>query len=117
MNKIRAAYPETLRKINDARLSFLHADGDKSIWDGSPEEREAFWEYFFGLRRVPMETNFYEAFNRPNVHLVDLLETPIDRIEEHWVQTSQENIPLDMLIYATGFSASKSPKILRVIDA
>ncbi|KAJ4344722.1 uncharacterized protein N0V89_012466 [Didymosphaeria variabile] len=119
MDKIRAAYPETLKKINSARLSFLHADGDKSIWDDTPEEREAFWEYLyaqpgfgfwasnyketlrdrqanalvsefvakkirqrvhdpwtadklipktygFGLRRLPMETNFYEAFNRPN---------------------------------------------------
>lgn len=54
-----------------------------------------------------METGFYEAFNRTNVRLVDLLETPITSIEEHSVQTSEENIELDMLIYATGFSASK----------
>lgn len=47
MAKIRAAYPETLNKINTNRLSFLHGDGDKSIWDDTPEEREAFWEYMY----------------------------------------------------------------------
>jgi NADH dehydrogenase FAD-containing subunit len=59
-----------------------------------------------------METNFYEAFNQTNVRLVDLLGTPIVRIEEHSVKTSQENVELDILIYATGFSASKYPGVL-----
>jgi|TARA_R110002003_G_scaffold1720_4_gene23491 NADH dehydrogenase FAD-containing subunit len=54
-----------------------------------------------------METNFYEAFNRPNVRLVDLLETPIECIKEDGLKTSEEEVKVDMLVYATGFSASK----------
>ena len=54
-----------------------------------------------------METSFYEAFNRPNVRLVDLLETPIERIKEDGIKTSEEDVKLDMLVYATGFSASE----------
>jgi cation diffusion facilitator CzcD-associated flavoprotein CzcO len=62
----------------------------------------------FGLRRVPMETQYYEAYNRDNVRLVDLLETPIKSILKDGLETSQEKFDLDMIVYATGFSASES---------
>lgn len=54
-----------------------------------------------------METHYYEAYNQPNVRLVDVLETPIECITEEGVKTSQEHVKLDAIIYATGFSASK----------
>ena len=34
----------------------------------------------FGTRRVPLETGYYEVYNQPNVQLVDVSETPIERI-------------------------------------
>jgi cation diffusion facilitator CzcD-associated flavoprotein CzcO len=37
-------------------------------------------DHGFGVQRVPMETNYFEAYNRANVHLVDISETPIERI-------------------------------------
>lgn len=55
-----------------------------------------------------METHFYETFNKEHVRLVDLLTTPIERITEDGVKTSEEEVKFDILIYATGFSASKS---------
>jgi cation diffusion facilitator CzcD-associated flavoprotein CzcO len=55
-----------------------------------------------------METLYYETYNRPNVRLVDLLETPIDRITEDGLKTSAEDFKIDIMIYATGFSASES---------
>lgn len=59
----------------------------------------------FGTRRVPMETFYYEAYNRPNVRLIDLHKTPIERVTEKGVKTAQEEFEFDMLIYATGFDA------------
>jgi len=54
-----------------------------------------------------METFYYEAYNRPNVRLVDLLETPIEQVTADGITTSQEDFKFDMLIYATGFDAGK----------
>jgi len=54
-----------------------------------------------------METFFYETFNEPHVRLVDLFETPIQSITEDGIKTSKEDFKFDILIYATGFSASK----------
>ncbi|MEZ0153130.1 MAG: flavin-containing monooxygenase [Candidatus Reddybacter sp.] len=59
----------------------------------------------FGQRRVPMETNYYEAYNQDNVQLVDLNETPIERITATGVITTREEFEFDLIIYATGFDA------------
>jgi cation diffusion facilitator CzcD-associated flavoprotein CzcO len=58
-----------------------------------------------GTRRVPLETGYYEVFNQPNVELVDINETPIERITPHGIQTSQREHEFDIIIYATGFDA------------
>jgi cation diffusion facilitator CzcD-associated flavoprotein CzcO len=63
-------------------------------------------DHGFGVQRVPMETNYYEAYNRENVHLVDLRETPIERITSQGILTSDGvEHELDVIIYATGFDA------------
>ena len=62
-------------------------------------------DHGFGVQRVPMETNYLEAYNRSNVHLVDLAETPLERITETGVRTSGADYEFDVIIYATGFDA------------
>ena len=62
-------------------------------------------DHGFGSRRVPMETNYYEAYNRTNVHLVDVNDTPIERITSAGIATSEREYEFDVIIYATGFDA------------
>ena len=62
-------------------------------------------DHGFGTRRVPMETHYYEAYNRDNVHLVDINDTPIERVAELGIQTSAGLHEFDVIIYATGFDA------------
>jgi cation diffusion facilitator CzcD-associated flavoprotein CzcO len=62
-------------------------------------------DHGFGVQRVPMETNYYEAYNRDNVRLVDISETPIERITAQGIRTSNEDFEFDIIIYATGFDA------------
>ncbi len=59
----------------------------------------------FGTRRVPLESGYYEVYNQPNVRLVDIRETPIERITPAGIKTSDAEHELDMIIYATGFDA------------
>ncbi len=59
----------------------------------------------FGTRRVPLETGYYEVFNQPNVELVDINETPIERVTAGGIQTSRQEYAFDIIIYATGFDA------------
>lgn len=62
-------------------------------------------DHGFGTRRVPLESGYYETFNRDNVELVDLRETPIERITQAGIKTSDQEREFDMIIYATGFDA------------
>ena len=59
----------------------------------------------FGTRRLPLETFYYEVYNRDNVELVDLTETPIERITPKGIKTSEREYPFDIIIFATGFDA------------
>jgi len=62
-------------------------------------------DHGFGVQRVPLETYYYEAYNRDNVHLVDIGETPIERITETGLRTSERDYDFDIIVYATGFDA------------
>ncbi len=60
----------------------------------------------FGTKRPSLEQNFYEAFNQPNVKLVDVRDEPIQEITESGVLTSENAYEFDILVLATGFDAS-----------
>lgn len=66
-------------------------------------------DHGFGSRRLPLETNYYEAYNRDNVSLVDCRATPIEEITPRGIRTSESEQPFDMIIYATGFDAVVGP--------
>ena len=58
-----------------------------------------------GTRRVPLETRYYEVYNQSNVELVDINETPIERVTLGGIKTSKREYEFDIIIYATGFDA------------
>jgi cation diffusion facilitator CzcD-associated flavoprotein CzcO len=59
----------------------------------------------YGVKRPSLEQNFYEIFNQPNVSLVDLRTTPIERVTRGGIKTAAGEYELDILVLATGFDA------------
>lgn len=62
-------------------------------------------DHGFGVQRLPLETNYLEAYNRDNVHLVDISETPLLRVTEKGLRTTERDYDFDVIVYATGFDA------------
>jgi len=62
-------------------------------------------DHGFGVQRVPMETRYFEAYNRDNVHLVDITETPIEEMTEKGLRTTARDYDFDIIVFATGFDA------------
>lgn len=91
----------------NAEISAFLADKIRSrVHDPVIAEQLIPKDHGFGVQRVPMETNYYEAYNRDNVHLVSLLENPIERITPKGILMSDGvEHELDVIIYATGFDA------------
>ena len=62
-------------------------------------------DHGFGIQRVPLETHYFEAYNRDNVELVDSGETPIMRITPTGIETTDDAFEFDVIVYSTGFDA------------
>ena len=58
-----------------------------------------------GCKRLCVDTNYYQTYNRPHVHLVDLNEQPIDQVTDAGITTSAAEYELDCIVMATGFDA------------
>lgn len=58
-----------------------------------------------GCKRLCVDTGYYATFDRPDVRLVDIRETPIEEVVAEGVRVDGETVPLDVLVLATGFDA------------
>ena len=75
------------------------------VEDPETAERLLPKDYGLGCKRQVIDRDYYATFNRDNVTLVNLRESPIDSITPSGIQTASEHYDLDVLIYATGFDA------------
>ena len=60
-------------------------------------------------KRPPIDTNYFETYNRDNINLVDLRRNPITQIDEKGIQTEKEHFDLDIIVFATGYDAMTGP--------
>jgi cation diffusion facilitator CzcD-associated flavoprotein CzcO len=60
-------------------------------------------DHRYGDKRPPYVTGYFEAFNQPQVSLVDLRETPMVRVTQEGIETTEGVQPLDIIVWATGF--------------
>ncbi|MFZ6005648.1 MAG: flavin-containing monooxygenase [Actinomycetota bacterium] len=58
-----------------------------------------------GCKRLCVDSGYWATFNRPNVTLVDLRESPIEAITAQGIRTTEQEHRLDVIVYATGFDA------------
>ena len=93
------------REANAAISDFVARKIRQRVKDPEVAEKLIPKNHGFGTRRVPLETNYYEVYNQPNVELVDINETPIERITPKGIKTSDAEYEFDIIIYATGFDA------------
>ena len=92
-------------KANDAITDFVARKIRQRVRDPKVAEKLIPTNHGFGTRRVPLETKYYEVYNQDNVRLVDIKETPIERITPTGIKTSDADYEFDIIIYATGFDA------------
>lgn len=104
-----SAYPEVFseREANDDITAFVRAKMQDRL-----KSRPDLWEtlipsdHGFGMRRVPLENGYLDAFLRPNVTAVNCHKTGIVEVVPEGVKTSDGKVhELDVLILATGFDA------------
>ncbi len=58
-----------------------------------------------GCKRLCADTNYFETYNRDNVSLIDVNETPIESLVPDGVKTTEKTFDLDVVVFAIGFDA------------
>ena len=104
-SKIISNYRDTMtsREANAEFSEFIAEKIRARVNDPAVAEKLIPTDHGYGMRRPPMETHYYEAYNQPNVHLVDLNETPIVSITEAGIETGDGERAFDIIVWATGF--------------
>ncbi|CAN5515814.1 NAD(P)/FAD-dependent oxidoreductase [soil metagenome] len=100
-------------EANALCADYLQRKIRKTVKDPAVAEKLIPKGYAYGTKRQPLDTNYYETFNKDNVALVDVNETPIMEITPHGIRVGSgrdaKEIPLDILVIATGFDAMTGP--------
>lgn len=95
----------TDREANKLFSDFIAKKIRERVHDPEVAEKLIPKNHGFGTRRVPLEGGYYEAFNQPNVQLIDINENPIECIHEKGIKTKDVDFEFDVIVYATGFDA------------
>ena len=109
--QFRATFQDLLvdKAANDTAAAFLKGKIRSIVKDPATAAALADIDHPYAAKRPPIDSFYFEAFNRPNVHLVDLRSKPIERITANGVKTSGAEYPLDIIVFATGFDAMTGP--------
>jgi cation diffusion facilitator CzcD-associated flavoprotein CzcO len=92
------------KDANAAISEFIAKKIRQRVKDPAVAEKLIPKDHGFGDRRVPLESGYFETYNRANVLLVDTLyDEPIECITPWGVKTTKREHEFDILVYATGF--------------
>ena len=93
------------KEANDTASEFVRNKIRSIVKDQKVAELLAPKDHPIGTKRLCLDTNYYEAYNRDNVTLVDVRSAPIQEITENGVRTADGEYELDAIVFATGFDA------------
>jgi cation diffusion facilitator CzcD-associated flavoprotein CzcO len=99
---------------NRTAADFFRGKLDLLVDDPMVAEKLKPRDYPIGGKRICVDTDYYTTFNRGNVHLVDVRESPIVTVTEHGLRTESQEYELDVLVMATGYDAMTGA--LRQVD-
>jgi cation diffusion facilitator CzcD-associated flavoprotein CzcO/acetyl esterase/lipase len=104
---IAGAYADIITnpKSNETLCEFVRNKIRSIVNDPETAETLCPKDFHIGTKRPCLDTNYYETYNLPHVRLVDLRKHPIETITETGIDTTNESLAFDAIVFATGFDA------------
>ena len=94
------------KEANDTASEFARNKIRSIVHDKRTAELLAPKDHPIGTKRLCLDTNYYETYNRPNVSLVDVRSDPIEELTAKGVRlASGAEYEFDAIAFATGFDA------------
>ncbi|MFP6748933.1 MAG: NAD(P)/FAD-dependent oxidoreductase [Alphaproteobacteria bacterium] len=91
--------------VNETAAEFVRGKIRAIVHDPDVAEILAAKGYPIGTKRICIDSGYFHTFNRDNVDLVDINQTPIERITSAGLATSETAFDFDAIVFATGFDA------------
>jgi cyclohexanone monooxygenase len=91
--------------VNTEAADFVREQIGRTVNDPRTAEALKPNDHPIGTKRICVDIDYFETYNRPNVTLVNLKETPIEAITPGSVRTSEATYAIDAIVFATGFDA------------
>jgi cation diffusion facilitator CzcD-associated flavoprotein CzcO len=107
-----ASYQDMLfdEQANELCADYIRRKIRQTVTDPAVADRLMPTKHFYGTKRRPLDTNYYETFNRPNVRLVDAaMDGPIEEITETGIRAGGKEYEAEIIVFATGFDAMIGP--------
>jgi len=95
----------TNQAANDTAAEFFRAKIRAMVRDAAVAETLTPRHYPVATKRLCVDTDYYDTFNRDNVTLMNLRKAPIVAITPRGLRTRDAEYALDSLVFATGFDA------------
>ncbi len=92
-------------EANEIAADFIRSKIRETVKDPETAQMLLPLDHPYGSKRALMDTNYFETYNRENVDLVDLRQTPIQEITARGLRTSEQDFDFDIIVFATGFDA------------
>ncbi|MGE3855526.1 MAG: flavin-containing monooxygenase [Dehalococcoidia bacterium] len=106
--QFRATFRDILtsKEANDTAAEFLKQKIREIVKDPETAAKLADIDHPYAAKRPPIDTEYFDTFNRDNVSLVDVRTDPIAAITPTGVRLeSGVEYPADIIVFATGFDA------------
>jgi cyclohexanone monooxygenase len=94
---------------NDYLAEFIRRKIRETVRDPAVAEVLSPTDHYVGAKRICIDSDYWDTFNRDNVTLIDLRSTPIVSITESGIDTTSASIDLDIIVFATGYDAMTGP--------
>jgi cation diffusion facilitator CzcD-associated flavoprotein CzcO len=109
--QFRAVFQDMLvsKEANDTAADFIKRKIRSIVQDPKTAAILSDIDHPYAAKRPPIDTDYFETYNRPNVSLVDVKAAPIQRISEAGICTVETEYPVDVIVFATGFDAMTGP--------
>jgi cation diffusion facilitator CzcD-associated flavoprotein CzcO len=109
--RFRASFNDILAdaQANETASDFIRNKISGIVQNPTTAEMLTPRDHGFATKRPPIDSGYFETFNRENVLLVDLKAEPIVEITESGIKTSRKDYALDIIVFATGFDAFTGP--------
>lgn len=92
------------KEANDTAAEFIRGKIRETVRDPFIAEKLS-PRTVVGCKRLCVDTEYYQTFNRSNVTLVDVSSSPIEEITKHGLTVKGKEYELDAIVFATGYDA------------